>query len=105
METVSSSTNALQDVASVDDYLNGGATETVPLFEHLEFDFLLEYGVFAPGSRGRTRVREPPDIFRGFLHCYYEDIYGTRPVARELQHGLIWYSCGLDTPLSRDTID
>jgi len=42
---------------------------------------------------------------RGFLHCYYKDIYGTRPVARELQHGLVWYYCGLDKPPYRDTID
>jgi hypothetical protein len=33
------------------------------------------------------------------------DIYGTRPVARELQHGLVWYYCGLTKPPSRDTID
>ena len=39
METVSSSTNALQDVASVDEFLNAVATETVSLFEHLEFEF------------------------------------------------------------------
>jgi hypothetical protein len=38
----------LQDVASVDDFLNVAATETVPLFDHLEFEFLLEYDVFAP---------------------------------------------------------
>ena len=102
---MSSTTTTLQDVASVDDFLNVAATETVPLFEHLEFEFLLEYDVFAPASRGRTRVHQPPDLFRGFLHCYYKDIYGTRPVARELQHGLVWYYCGLDKPPSRDTID
>jgi hypothetical protein len=102
---VSSSTNALQDVASVDDFLNAAATETVPLFEHLEFEFLLEYDVFAPASRGRTRVHHPPDLFRGFLHCYYENVCGTRPVTREFQHSLVWYYCGLDKPPSRDTID
>ena len=102
---MSSTTATLQDVASVDDFLNVAATETVPLFEHLEFEFLLEYDVFAPSKRGRTRVHEPPDLFRGFLHCYYEDVYGTRPVTRELQHGLVWYYCGLDKPPSRDTID
>jgi hypothetical protein len=42
----------LQDVDSVVDFLNVAATETVPLFEHLEFEFLLEYDVFAPASRG-----------------------------------------------------
>ena len=102
---MSSSTNTLQDVASVDDFLNVAATKTVPLFEHLSFEFLLEYDVFAPSKRGRTRVHEPPDLFRAFLHCYYEDVYGTRPVTRELQHGLVWYYCGLDKPPSRDTVD
>ncbi len=80
--------------------MNVAATETVPLFE-----FLLEYDVFAPSKRGRTRVHQPPDLFRGFLHCYYEDVYGTRPVTRELQYGLVWYYCGLDKPPFRDTID
>ena len=92
-------------MASVDDFLNVAATKTVPLFEHLSFEFLLEYDVFAPSKRGRTRVHEPPDLFRAFLHCYYEDVYGTRPVTRELQHGLVWYYCGLDKPPSRDTVD
>jgi hypothetical protein len=50
-------------------------------------------------------VHQPPDLFRGFLHCYYENVYGTRPVTRELQHSLVWYYCGLDKPPSRDTID
>jgi hypothetical protein len=47
---VSTSSNALQDVASVNDFLNAAAIETVPLFEHLEFEFLLEYDVFAPSN-------------------------------------------------------
>jgi hypothetical protein len=50
-------------------------------------------------------VHQPPDLFRGFLHCYYEDVYGTRPVTRELRQGLVWYYCGLDKPPSRDTVD
>ena len=81
---MSSTTATLQDVTSVEDLLNAAATETVPLFQHLDFDFLLEYDVFAPSKRGRTRVYEPPDLFCGFLHCYYENVYGTRPVTREL---------------------
>jgi len=104
VESVSSTTTTLQGVDSVDEFLNVAATETVPLFEHLEFEFLLEYDVFAPSKRGRTRVHQPPDLFRGFLHCYYKDIYGTRPVTRELQNRLVWYYCGLDKPPSRDTI-
>ena len=39
------------------------------------------------------------------MHCYYEDVYGTRPVARELHNGLVWYYCGLDKPPSRNTIN
>jgi len=34
---VSSTSATLQDVASVDEFLNAAATETVPLFEHLKF--------------------------------------------------------------------
>jgi hypothetical protein len=102
---VSSSPNALQDVSSIDDFLNAAATETVPLFDHLEFEFLLEYDVFAPALRGRTRVHQPPDLFCGFLRCYYENVYDTRTVARELQHSLVWYYYRLDKPPSRDMVD
>ena len=54
-ETVSTSSKALRNEASVDEFLNAAATETVPLFEHLDFEFLLEYEVFAPARRGRER--------------------------------------------------
>ncbi|MCL9815316.1 transposase [Natranaeroarchaeum aerophilus] len=102
---MSTSASTLQNVASVDDFLNVAATETAPLFEYLEFDFLLEYEVFAPSKRGRTRVHKPPELFKGFLHCYYKGIYGTRPVTRELQNTLTWLSCGFEKPPSRDTVD
>jgi len=51
-ETVSTSSKALQDVAPVNEFLNAAAAETVPLFEHLDFEFLLEYDVFGPRSPG-----------------------------------------------------
>jgi hypothetical protein len=102
---VSSSANTLQEEASIDSFLNVVATETVPLFEYLSFDFLSEYDVFAPSSRGRTRVHEPPELMQGFLHCYYKDLYGTRPVTRELNNPLVWLCCGFDRPPSRDTVD
>jgi hypothetical protein len=54
VESVSNTTATLHDVASVDDFLNVAATETVPLFEYLEFEFLLEYDMFAILKRGRT---------------------------------------------------
>ena len=40
---MSTSSKALQSVILVDDFLNAAATETVPLFEHLDFKFLLEH--------------------------------------------------------------
>ena len=51
MGIVSNNAQTLQNVASVDDFLNVAATETVPLFEHLEFEFLEEYDVFAHSDR------------------------------------------------------
>jgi hypothetical protein len=51
---MSTSSKALQNEASVNELLNVAATETVPRFEHLDFEFLLEYEVFAPARRGRT---------------------------------------------------
>jgi hypothetical protein len=42
---------------------------------------------------------------RGFLHCYYKDVYGIRPVERELRNTVVWLSCGFDRPPSRDAVD
>jgi hypothetical protein len=44
-------------------------------------------------------------MMRGFLHCYYKDIYGIRLVARELNNTVVWLSCGFDLPPSRDAVD
>ncbi len=101
---MSSSATTLQGVASVDDFLNVAATETAPLFEYLEFEFLLGT-TCSPRFEGRTRVHNPPELFKGFLHCYYKGIYGTRPVTRELHNTLTWLSCGFEKPPSRDTVD
>jgi hypothetical protein len=95
----------LQDHPSVDSFFNVAETETLALFEHLSFEFLDEFDVFAPAETGRTREHEPPELMRGFLHCYYKDIYGIRPVARELHNTVVWLSCGFDSPPSRDAVD
>jgi hypothetical protein len=95
----------LQDHPSVDSFFNVVETETLALFEHLSFEFLEEFDVFAPAQTGRTRDHEPPELMRGFLHCYYKDIYGIRPVERELQNTVVWLSCGFDRPPSRDAVD
>lgn len=58
-----------------------------------------------PHLRMRTNTSSnPPDLFRGFLHCYDKNIYGTRPVAREFQHGLVRYYRGPDNPPLGDTV-
>ena len=99
------SSATLQDDPSVESFFNVVETETLALFEHLSFDFLKEFDVFAPAGTGRTRELEPPEMMRGFLHCYYKDIYGIRPVARELNNTLVWLSCGFKRPPSRDAVD
>jgi hypothetical protein len=99
------SSATLQDDPSVDSFFNIVETETLALFEHLSFEFLEEFDVFAPAETGRTREHEPPELMRGFLHCYYKDIYGIRPVERELRNTVVWLSCGLDRPPSRDAVD
>ncbi len=102
---MSSSTQTLQDEPWIDEFFNLVAVETLPLFEYLDFDFLSEYDVFAPARRGRTRDHHPPELFKGFLHCYYKGIYGPRPVTRELQNTAVWLSCGFDRLPSRDAVD
>ena len=54
---MSSSTKILQDVAAVDDFFDVAATETAPLFEHLEFEFLREYDMFAPLRGANTNTQ------------------------------------------------
>ncbi len=95
----------LQEHSSVETFFNVVETETLALFEHLSFEFLEEFDVFAPSPPGRTRDHEPPELMCGFLHCYYKDIYGIRPVERELQNTVVWLSCGFDRPPSRDAVD
>ena len=102
---MSSSAHTLQQEPCVEEFFKLAATETLALFEHLAFDFLSEFDVFAPARRGRTRDHHPPELFRAFLHCYYKDIYGIRPVTRELQNTIVWLSCGFDRPPSRDAVD
>jgi hypothetical protein len=95
----------LQDHPTVESFFNVAETETLALFEHLSFAFLEKFDVFTPAETGRTREHEPPELMRGFLHCYYKDIYGIRSVERELQNTIVWLSCGFDRPPSRDAVN
>ncbi|MCF2238605.1 IS5/IS1182 family transposase, partial [Halobacterium salinarum] len=49
------SSATLQDDPSVESFFNVAETETLALFEHLSFEFLKEFDVFAPAQTGRTR--------------------------------------------------
>ena len=95
----------LQDDPSVETFFNVAETETLALFEHLSFEFLEEFDGFAPAETGRTQEHKPPEMVRGFLDSYYHDIYGIRPVERELRNTVVWLSCGFDRPPSRDAVD
>ena len=95
----------LQNEPSVESFFNVAETETLALFDHLSFEFLEEFDVFAPTKTGRTRDHEPPELLRGFLHCYYKDIYGIRPLERELQNTVVCLGCGFDRPPSGDAVD
>jgi len=59
----------------------------------------------SPRSPGANTDHHPPALFRAFLHCYYKNVYGIRPVTRELQNTVVWLSCGFDRPPSRDAVD
>ena len=52
MATVSTSASSLQEEACIDEFFNLVATETLALFEHLEFGYLTDFGVFAPARSG-----------------------------------------------------
>ena len=54
------STATPQDDLSVESFFNVAETETLALFEHLSFDFLVKFDVFAPTETRRTREHEPP---------------------------------------------
>jgi len=71
------SSATLQNDPSVESFFNAVETETLALFEHLSFEFLEEFDVFAPAETGRTQDLEPSKMMRGFLHRYYKDIYGS----------------------------
>ena len=54
--TVPTSASTLQEEASIDEFFNLVATETLALFEHLEFGFLTDFDVFEIGEKAIDRV-------------------------------------------------
>lgn len=101
---MSSSKSVLPHNDTVEQVLKALETETTALFEHLNLSFLTDYPVFAPDPRGRTRVHDPPELLKGLRHCFYNEIYGPRPMARELQNGDIWRRCDFECPPGRRTL-
>jgi hypothetical protein len=77
----------------------------IALVEYVDTSFLVEYDVFAPDPRGRTREFDPPGLFQGLLYCYSKGIYGPRPITRELQDEAVWRQCEFDRGPSRDPIE
>jgi len=102
---VSTTKSVLPGNATVEQVFKALETETAALFEHLDFSFLVDYSVFAPDPRGRTRVHQPPELLKGFLHCFYHDIYGPRPMAQELHNEDVWRQCGFTRPPGRRTLE
>lgn len=79
----------LQDTSSVESLFNVVGTETIASFEHLSFESLKEFDVFAPAERERIRHHEPPEMMRGFLHLLQGHLRNLRPVMRELQNAVV----------------
>lgn len=101
---MSSNKAVLPDNDTIAQVFKALETETTALFEQLELSFLTDYPVFAPDPRGRSRVHDPPELLKGILHCFYRDIYGPRPMARELCNEDVWRLCGFERPPSRRTL-
>jgi len=101
---VSKTSSVLSDNTTLVQVFKTLETETTALFENLDLSFLTNYSVFASDSRGRTRIHEPPELLNGVLHCFYHDIYGPRPMARELHNEDVWRQCGFERPPSRRTL-
>jgi hypothetical protein len=101
---VSTTKAVLPDNDTVEQVFKALETETTTLFEHLDLSSLMDLPVFAPDSRGRTRVHEPPELLKGVIYCFYNGIYGLRPMARELRNEDVWRQCGFERPPSRWTL-
>ena len=99
-----SSKSVLPSNDTVEQVFKALETETTALFKNLDLSFLTNYPMFAPDPRGRTRVHKPPELLKGVLHCFYHNIYGPRPIARELRNEDIWRQCGFERPPSRRTL-
>jgi len=103
---VSTSASILQEETSIDEFFNVMATETLALFEHLEFDFLEEFDVFAPPLAGGEHeiITHQHSSERS---CTATTRTSTASVqSREnSQNTVVWLSCGFDRPPSRDAVD
>ncbi|MFB6284273.1 MAG: transposase [Halobacteria archaeon] len=95
----------LRNVCTVDEFINVAETNVASLFQDFDFSFLYNYSVFEPTSRGQEKVFEPPELLQAFLHCYHKEIYGTRPVEREISGGILWKLLGFPRTPSRHVVN
>jgi hypothetical protein len=101
---VCGSKSALPSNDTVEQVFKRLETEATMLFEQLDLSFLTDYPVFVPDLRGRTRVHEPPELLKGVLHCFYNDIDGPLPMARKLHNEDVWRQRGFECPPARRTL-
>ena len=95
------STTTLPQQDTITKVLKSLETEITVLFEHLDLQFL--YPVF-PRSPRAKREFHPPELFRGLLHCFYNEIYEPEAVAQELPNDDVWRVCEFKQPPSRRTV-
>ncbi|MFB6283577.1 MAG: hypothetical protein ABEK59_06545 [Halobacteria archaeon] len=95
----------LRNVGTIDEFIKFAETKVASLFQDFDFSFLYNYSVFEPTKRGQEKVFEPPELLQAFLHCYHKEIYGTRPIEREISEGLLWKLLGFPRPPSRHVVN
>jgi len=101
---VSTSASILQEETSIDEFFNVMATETLALFEHLEFDFLEEFDVFAPSPGANTRSSPTSTLPSVPALLLQERLRHPSSHARTPEHGRLAQP-GFDRPPSRDAVD
>jgi len=101
---VSTSASILQEETSIDEFFNVMATETLALFEHLEFDFLEEFDVFAPLAGGEHEIITTSTLPSVPALLLQERLRHPSSHARTPEHGRLAQP-GFDRPPSRDAVD
>jgi len=81
------------------------ATETLALFEHLEFDFLEEFDVFPLLAGGEHEIITHQHSSERSCTATTRTSTASVQSREKLQNTVVWLSCGFDRPPSRDAVD